>query len=264
LPKIIDPAKVFDEIFKGTSTTDTAAEVAKRRAYNKSVLDLVTGDAQSLTAKLGRTDAQKLQEYLDGVRELERQIAGTGVSTAQCTPGTRPVVSTDFPTKVKQMSDLMVLAFQCDATRVITFMLGNALSNQTYPSLGITRGHHDISHHASDPANIAMLQTIGIWEMEQFAYLLTKLKAVTEGTSNMLNNSAIFLSSDISDGNRHNHDDLPVILAGQGGGLLHPGRHITYARTAHVPISNLLVSTLATVGVTGMALGDSTGPLAEV
>ncbi len=264
LPKLTDPAKIFDEIFKGTSVTDSDAAAAKRRAYNKSVLDLVTADATRLTAKLGRTDANKLQEYLTGVRELERQIAGTSTTTATCAPGVRPVASTDFSTKVKQMADLMVLAFQCDATRIITFMLGNALSNQTYPALGITRGHHDISHHANDVANIDMLQTIGLWEMEQFAYLLTKMKGITEGTSNMLYNSAVFLSSDISDGNRHNHDDLPVLLAGHGGGALHPGKHVVYAKTAKQKISNLLLSTLATVGVTGMMLGDGTGPLPEV
>ena len=120
----------------------------------------------------------------------------------------------------------MVLAMQCDATRIITFMLGNAISGQTYPSLGITGGHHDISHHASDPTKLSQLASIGLWEITQLAYLMNKMKAVTEGSSNMLFNSTIFFSSDISDGNRHNHDDMPVILAGHGGGALTPGKHL--------------------------------------
>jgi hypothetical protein len=261
LPKLIDPVKVFDQIFAGVNPTESAAAAAKRRAYDKSVLDAITGDAKGLGLKLGRSDNVKLDQYLTGVRALETKLmAMTPVS--QCMPGAKPPATSDFPAKVTIMSDLMVLAMQCDATRIITFMLGNAISGQTYPALGITGGHHDISHHANDATKLSQLATIGLWEITQLAYLLNKMKAVTEGSSNMLYNSTVFFSSDISDGNRHNHDDLPVILAGNGGGALKPGQHLIFPNNMRQKISNLLVTMLGTVGVANATIGDSTGPLA--
>jgi len=146
-------------------------------------------------------------------------------------------------------------------------MLGNAISGQTYPALGITGGHHDISHHANDATKLSQLATIGLWEITQLAYLMNKMKSVTEGadgSSNMLYNSTIFFSSDISDGNRHNHDDLPVILAGHGGGALKPGQHLMFPNNMRQKISNLLVTMLGTAGVPNAAIGDSTGPLVGV
>jgi hypothetical protein len=265
LPKLTDPVKVFDQIFAGANPTETAAAAAKRRAYDKSVLDAITADAKGLALKLGRSDNVKLDQYLTGVRALETKLMAMTPVGGQCTPGTKPAPTTDFPAKVALMSDLMVLAMQCDSTRVITFMLGNAISGQTYPHLGITAGHHDISHHANDPAKLSQLATIGLWEVTQLAYLMNKMKAVTEGadgSSNMLYNSTIFFSSDISDGNRHNHDDLPVILAGHGGGALKPGRHVSFPNNMRQKVSNLLVTMLGTVGVANPAIGDSTGPLA--
>jgi hypothetical protein len=141
-------------------------------------------------------------------------------------------------------------------------MLGNAGSGQTYPNLGIAGGHHDISHHASDPTKLSQLASIGLWEMTQFAYLLNKMKSVPEGSSNMLYNSTVFFSSEISDGNRHNHDDMPIILAGHGGGTLQPGKHVTFPASMKQKVSNLLVTMLGTAGVANATVGDSTGPLA--
>jgi hypothetical protein len=264
LPKIVDPVKVFDQIFAGVNPTESAAAAAKRRAYDKSVLDAITGDAKGLTSKLGRSDNVKLDQYLTSVRALETKLmAMTPVS--QCMPGTKPPATSDFPTKVTLMSDLMVLAMQCDATRIISFMLGNAGSGQTYPNLGIAAGHHDISHHASDPVKLGQLASIGLWEMTQLAYLMNKMKSVTEGadgSSNLLYNSTIFFSSDISDGNRHNHDDMPIILAGHGGGALQPGRHVAFPTNMKQKVGNLLVTMLGTAGVANATVGDSTGPLA--
>lgn len=264
LPKITDPGTAFDQIFKGFVPGQSAADAARRRALNQSVLDQVTAEASSLKLKLAHTDSLKVDEYLEGIRGLEQQIDGTSTGQ-QCTMGTRPAsVAGDFPTNVKIMCDLMVLAMQCDATRIISFMLGNATSLQTYPSLGITTGHHTLSHHGNDPTKLAQLQTIGNWEMQQFAYLLTKMKAVTEGSSNMLYNSAAFLSSDVSDGNSHTHTDMPVLLAGHAGGKLVTGRHVTYPTTANQKVSNLLVSMLTAAGVPTPVVGDSTGPLTEL
>jgi hypothetical protein len=264
LPKITDPGTVFDQIFKGFTPGQSQADATRRRMLNQSVLDLVTSEASSLSPKLSHTDAHKVQEFLDGVRGLEQQIDGLTSGGQQCTMGTRPTSATDFPSNVKLMCDLMVLAMQCDATRIISFMLGNAASGQTYPSLGITDGHHTISHHGNNPTKLAQLQTIGTWEVQQLAYLMTKMKAVTEGSSNMLYNSAIFMSSDVSDGNSHTHVDMPIILAGHAGGKLSTGRHLAYPTTALQKTSNLLVSVLAAVGVPTPVVGDSSGPLPEL
>src|SRR5262249_30898191 len=141
LPKMTVPQQIFDLIFTGFDPTASQGDIAKRRAYNQSVLDSVTRDAQSLSGKLGATDRGKLDQYMTGVRELERQIADTGSSAAACAPGLRPDRTLDYPTQVQITSDLMVLAMQCDATRVISFMLGNAVSDRTYPFLGINGSH---------------------------------------------------------------------------------------------------------------------------
>jgi hypothetical protein len=276
LPKITNPRQVFDQIFAGYDPDESEAEAEKRRLYDKSVLDAVVGDANGLMTKLGATDRQKLEQYLNGVRELERRLGGMAPGIT-CTPGEPPPSvsggfggsSIDYPTHLRAMLDLIVLALACDATRIVTFMFGNGLSNRTHPFLGIDGGHHDISHHAGDEAKIAQLAQIGRWEMEQFAYFLGRLKEtgdVVEG-QNVLFNSAIFLSSDISDGNRHNHDDLPVLLAGNAGGALHPGRHIAYPNQRNQPkekLANLLVTMLEAAGVSGATLGDSTGPLVDL
>jgi hypothetical protein len=262
LPKITNNSQIFDQIFMGFDPTSSTADRDKRRAYQKSVLDSALADAMSLSGKLGKTDAAKLDQYLTGVRELERQ-ADVATPTAACTkPAIKPVATNaDFETQVKTMSDLMVLAMQCDATRIISFMLGNAGSNRTYNNLGISRGHHDISHHGMMAPNLMMLQQIGTYEIQLFAYLLTKMKAVTEGTSNMLYNSSVFFSSEISDGDRHNHDDMPVILAGHGGGAFTPGKHLLFPQATHTKVGNLLTSVIATLGVNAK-VGDADGPLA--
>jgi hypothetical protein len=160
------------------------------------------------------------------------------------------------------------MAYQCDATRVISFMQGNALSNRTYPHLGISRGHHDISHHGRAQENIDMLIQIGTWEMEQIAYLFDRMKQIpdgADGSSNMLANSVIVISSDISDGDFHNNDDKPVIVGGTGGGFLRAGEHIEYPGgfgADHEKFSNLLVTSLAAAGVQS-SLGDSDKSLLE-
>jgi len=292
LPKLTDALQAFQTLFMGFDPTASAADIAKRRAYDKSVLDYVTGDINSLSAKLGKTDAAKLDQYLTGVRALELQVTTAASSNVACAVGAPPPAAvTDYPTHVQLMLDLIVLAFQCDATRVVSFMQGNSTSNQTYPFLTvngapINSGHHNISHHGGNPTNIAQLVAINTWTFQQVAYLLSKMKAIPDGPigSNLLTNSTIFISSDVSDGNAHNHQDMPVVLAGHGGGMLKPGQHVRYGNpvpvgawrsavpssgagtplSSGIPVSNLLLTTLATVGVTGVTLGDSTGMLTEV
>lgn len=267
LPKMTDPRQVFDQIFAGVDPDETMADAEKRRLYDKSVLDHVKADANALMPRLGYTDRQKLEQFLEGVRQQEQRLGGGQALT--CTPGTPPASGRlAYDVHLKTMLDLITMALRCDATRIVTFMFGNALSNKTHPFLDITGGHHDISHHSGDAAKIAQLAKIGLWEMEQLAYFLTALKAVPDGEGqNLLYNSAVYLSSDISDGNRHNHDDLPVILAGNAGGRLHPGQHVAFPNGRNVTkekMSNLFVTVLEAAGVAGATLGDSTGPLATI
>jgi hypothetical protein len=282
LPKITDPSQLFKQIFMGYDKTASMADIAKRQAYDKSVLDYVTADVNSLAVKLGKTDAAKLDQYLTGVRALELQVTSSA-PMASCAMGTPPPTTVpDYPTHMKLMLDLMVLAFQCDATRVITLMQGNGVSQQTYPFLkangnSITRGHHDISHHGGDPTSIAQLIAINTWTFQQVAYLLTQLKTSPDGSggTNLLTNSTVFVGSDVSDGDLHNHTDMPIILGGHGGGALKPGQHVRYGQavtapswkskvpSSGIPVANLLATTVATVGVKG-TVGDSTGTLPEV
>ncbi len=271
LPKIVDPAQAFNQLFEGFDPNASAAEAAKRLAYEKSVIDFVLADVNGLSPKLGATDKVKLDQYLTSVRELEKRVVDMGPG-ASCMPGTPPIKGAmlDYPGKIKAMMDLIALSFACDATRVVTLMVGNAVSQHTHPFLDINAGHHDISHHMSDPAMIAQLAKIGAWEMQQIGYFLDKLKALPDATEgqNVLFNSAVFVSSDISDGNRHNHDDMPIVLGGNGGGKLKPGQHVTYTPKVRTDpkqkVSNLLVTMLEAAGIAGAQFGDSTGPLAEL
>ncbi|MES1186727.1 MAG: DUF1552 domain-containing protein, partial [Myxococcales bacterium] len=181
LPKIVDPAQAFNQLFEGYDPNASAAETAKRQAHEKSVIDFVLADVDGLSPKLGASDKIKLDQYLTGVRELEKRVVGSGPG-ASCTPGTPPTKGAmlDYPGKLKAMMDLMALAFACDATRIISFMFTNALSQHTHPFLDITGGHHDISHHMNDATNIAQLAKIGAWEMQQLAYLFGKLKELPD------------------------------------------------------------------------------------
>ena len=271
LPKIVDPAQAFNQLFEGFDANATAAEVAKRRAYEKSVIDFVLADVDALKPKLGATDQTKLDQYLTGVRELEKRVVDMGPGVT-CMPGTPPAKGNmlDYPGHFKAMLDLIALAFACDATRVVTLMVGNAVSQRTHPFLDINAGHHDISHHMSDPALIAQLAKIGAWEMQQLGYFFTKLKALPDAVEGqtLLYNSAVFCSSDISDGNRHNHDDMPIVLGGNGGGKLKAGQHISFTKSDKTApkqkVSNLLVTLLEAAGVTSAQFGDSTAPLTEL
>jgi hypothetical protein len=254
---------VFDRLFAGVNPSATADERARIEREQRSVLDYVLGEAQSLSGKLGATDRRKLDEYMTGIRELERRLAPS--EERSCEAPTRPG-DYDFPTHVKLMSDLMVLALQCDATRAITFMLGNAGSGRVYNFLGISGGHHEISHHGSDAAKQALLEKIDIWELTQFAYLLEKMQGVSEGEGTLLDHCAVFFSSEIEDGNSHSHFNMPIVLAGRAGGALHPGRHIAFGsakeRDKQPSVGKLFVSILSALGMPVTKFGDDgDGPL---
>jgi hypothetical protein len=154
------------------------------------------------------------------------------------------------------MSDLLVLAFQTDLTRIATFVFANDGSNRSYPAIGVADGHHDLSHHGGDSAKETKIRAINHFHVAQLAYLLGKLKSIPEGDGSLLDHSMILYGSGISDGNSHRHDDLPILLAGKGAGTIKTGRHIRCA--AETPLSNLYVAMLNRIGVDATAFGDST------
>jgi hypothetical protein len=250
VPKLTNPAVIFDRLFAGG---ESMALRARRQAYQSSVLDYIRGDAERLQQRLGATDRQKLDEYLTAVRELERRIMAADAPMT-CTLPPRPVEGLAYAELVAVMNNLMALALRCDATRVITFMLGNAGSGRDYSFIGAAGAHHEISHHMSEPEKLAKLQTIGTWEVQQFAGLLRLLDGMREpdGTS-LLDNSAVLFSSEIADGNGHLHHGLPVVLAGRCGGALTPGRHVVYAEER--PIANLFLALLNALGATATSFG---------
>ena len=257
LAKETNPQSAFDRLFQGSDARLSAAERERRRRQRLSVLDAVRDDATRLRLRLGPSDRQKLDEYLTGVRELELRIAATGSGVCQATEPEEP---DDHPARVRAMIDVIVLAFRCDHTRVVTFMQGNAGSNQTYPQLGVYDGHHQISHHQSDPTKLAWLEAIDRWEIEQFAYLLQQLHAIQEPGGSLLDSALVFFSSEIEDGDAHRHTNLPVLVAGRGGGASLPGRHVRYA--AEQPIANLFLGMFAAFGITRSSFGDNgTAPL---
>ena len=258
LPKLTSPQVAFDLMFGGYDPTATAEEIARRRKYRLSVLDYVEADALALQSKLGKTDRTKLEQYLDGVRDLELRITNEE-NEPVCETGSYSYSFQDFPGHVKVMLDLIVLALSCDTTRVVSFMLGNGGSGRSYDFLGIPGAHHDISHHGSDPVLMDQLRTIDTWEMAQFAYLLDRMRLVTEGDSNMLENSLVYFGSEIEDGNSHSHYNMPIVIGGSACGKLINGQHLNIDDGK---VSELYITMLQALGVNISTFGDDgSGPL---
>lgn len=259
LPKLADPQVIFDILFSGFDPEATAEELAHRRANRLSVIDYASDQVEALEKKLGKTDRDKVDQYLTGLRDLEKRVTSE-TTEPQCTlPTSFSGAYADFQNHVDLMTELMVLSFHCDMTRVISFMLENAGSYRDYAFIGAPGAHHEISHHQNLPENFAKLETIDRFEMVQFAKLLQRLKSTPEGDGTLLDNCVVFLSAEISDGNAHNHDNLPVLLAGRAGGALSPGRHVKYQGN---PLANLFVSLANTFGIDTNTFGDDgTGPL---
>lgn len=226
LPKMIHPRAVFELLFAGFDPDATAEERARRLTYDKSVLDSVLDDAGRLESRLAADDRGKLEQYLTGLRELELRL---GSLSPACVAVDRPPEDTDFPTRVRLMLDLMAIAVQCDLTRVATFMMGNSISGQSFPWLGIGDAHHALSHHQQDPAKLDKLTVIDRWEVEQMVHLAQKLDAMDDGDgATVLDNSLLYFASEVADGNSHTKRNLPILLAGRGGSNIAPGRHVHY------------------------------------
>jgi hypothetical protein len=264
MAKEINPRLVFERLFAGQVKGEAESARAKRERYQLSVLDFVMEDASALKNRLGVRDQRKLDEYLSAVRELELRLARTAPSAGDgAAKVKRPVgIPPEFQDHARLMTDMLVLAFQGDLTRIATFVFANDGSNRSYRPIGVPEGHHDLSHHGNAKAKQEKLQKINTFHINQLAYLLGKLRAVQEGESNLLDSSMIVYGSGISDGNRHNHDDLPILLAGGGGGALKTGRHVLYPR--ETPLTNLYVTMLEVMGAHVDSFGDSKGRLSGV
>lgn len=262
LPPEINPRAVFERLFGDGETTDPAARAQLAR-QDRSILDFVRSDAARLGMGLGAGDKRKLSEYLDAVREievriqkLEKQDPNAVVLPSIDRPGGIPPT---FEEHIDIMFDLMTIAFQADLTRVITLMIGREGGNRTYRNIGVPDAHHGLSHHFNDQAKIDRLQKIDQHHVTQFASFLSKLSATKDGDGTLLDNSVIMYGSSLSDGNRHEHLNLPAILAGGGGGRMRGGRHIRYKKGT--PMTNLFLSMMDTAGVQPEKIGDSTGKI---
>ncbi len=263
MPKEVNPRLVFDRLFASRSKDETAAARAKRELYNKSVLDFVAEDADSAqaTARPHRpAQARRVPHLGPRDRAADRRAPRRLGRRPTCpTSPARTGVPQDNREHIRLMLDLMVLAFQGDVTRIGTFMFANEGSTKSYPFIGVPEGHHDLSHHGGNPHKHEKLIKINRYHVAQLAYFLGRLKTIQEGDGTLLDNAMIVYGSGLSDGNRHNHNDLPILLAGRGGGTIRTGRHIKLDK--ETPLNNLFLAMLDRMGVPVDSLGDSTGRL---
>jgi hypothetical protein len=263
-PTEVNPRAVFERLFGDGQTTDAKARL-RIMSEDRSLLDFVCGDVARLQPSLGARDKSKLEEYLEGVRDIERRIQKAEEQSAnlQVPLLERPSgIPDEFEDHAKLMSDLMVIAFQTDMTRVITFMMAREGSNRSYRSIGVPDGHHSVTHHQNDPEKIAKTMKIDELHVRTFSYLLSKMEATKDGDGTLLDHSLVLFGSSISDGNAHTHHDLPLVLAGGAGCGIRGGRHIRYE--AETPMNNLLVTMLDKAGISADKLGDATGELDQL
>lgn len=256
------PRLVFERLFGRSDKGADPEETARKRERRKSLLDFVYEDAKRVQKDLGPTDRRKLDEYLYALRTVEKRIEfveENGLDTGEPEIDVPEEKPTKYSEYAQLMFDLQVLALRTDQTRIITFMMGGEGSNRSYREVGVKGGHHGLTHHQGDEEKIADITKINKYHTEQFAYYVDQLASVEEGDGTLLDNCMVVYGSGIGDGNRHNHDQLPVIFAGGGGGTIRTGRHIAYPQ--HTPMTNLYLNMLDRMGVHEETLGDSTGRL---
>ncbi len=254
----VNPRSVFERLF-GTVDPSLSADVRARRAiYRKSILDQTRENTERLAGTLGGADRRKLDEYLTGIREVERRIGAA--EKEQITPAIEKPsgIPFEYADYVKLMFDLQVIAFQSDLTRVSTMMLGREGSVRTYPEIGVPDPHHPLTHHRGHPDFIEKVTKINTYHVELFSYFVEKLKATADGDGSLLDHSAILYGCALSDGNAHSNFDLPLLLAGHAGGI-RGGQHV--AAPEKTPVANLFVHMLSSTGVETGRFADSTGQL---
>jgi hypothetical protein len=262
LPMEINPRVVFDRMFGDGAT---AEERLSRIEQQRSILDAVVGQVRRLEGGLGTNDRNRVAEYLDTVREIERriQLSEKQNSNTDLSVPTSPAgIPDDHQEHSKLMFDLMALSFQADITRISTFMMAREVSYRTFPMLGISEGFHPASHHQNNADRLANLTKINTYHVSLVAHLLERLKATPDGDGNLLDHSLILYGSGMSNSNVHDHSPLPILVAGGAAGRLKGGRHLM--NPENTPMSNLLLSILHKAGIEEMSVGDSTGPLSEL
>lgn len=285
----VNPRALFNRLFgAGDYEDDNGAPLspedrARRQAEDRSILDTVMEEAGSLRRNLGVHDREKLDEYFTSVREVERRLLWTEKASIAATnpntdahgaelksgaillkDGVPDHIPSDYAEHIRLMGDMMVLAFQADLTRISTFMFAREGSNRSYPMIGISEGHHELSHHGGAVEKLEKIQKINRFHTDQLAYILQKMQSIRETDGTLLDNTILVYGGGISDGDRHNHDDLPILVAG-GKGLFRTGRHVTYQDGT--PLTNLFMTAFDRIGLPTEkigSLGDSTGKLAQL
>lgn len=264
MPTVNNPKTVFRRLFGDASSKSSPRERSRRERLRASVLDATLDDARRLHRTLGKSDQLKLNEYLYSIRELERRVQMSSPLTA----GEKPNLDIpnappgDYAEHVRLMGDLMVLAFQADATRVCTFMFGTAAGGQTYPMLGIRDGHHELSHKIGNPDARAALRKIDRFNVSLFTYIVQRMKDIPEGEGTLLDNSIVYYGSGLGNGGAHTPYDLPVLLAGRGAGTINTGQHLK--SPFNTPLNNLWLLVLNAMDIPMKRFGNSTEPLRGV
>ena len=254
-----DPRLVFEKLFG----SGNQVEDARRRHYRKSILDFVKDDAKRLQKRMGATDRSKMEEYLTAVRDIETRIERAENFDFEAPEDKRPTgIPKSFEEHIAIQFELMALAFETDTTRISSFMLAHDGSNRAFPELGINSGHHELSHHRKNAEHLKKIAQIDLFYTKQLTKFLQRLKDTKEGEGSLLDHSMIVYGSGIADGDRHSHNDLPVVLAGRGNGQLKPGRLIE--NKEGTPMTNLYLSLLDKMGVDAERIGDSTGRLTGI
>ena len=276
--KEIDPRFAFDRLFRGVVPNK---QVKPESPWKKSVLDIVSQDAKALQKNLGIADQNKLAEYLESIRSIEMRLDNMENFKdfeAGITPDIKKelqrldirideyvdlTAGIDVTEKVRLMLDIIVLAFWSDASRVATFMFGNSVSNRNYSFLdGVHANFHSLSHHQNDPRRMVQYELINKWHIEQYAYFLNRLKAIPEGDGNLLDNSMVMFGSGLSDGNRHSPYNLPIVVAGKGGGTLKTGQHLIFEE--NTPLANVHLTLANSMGLGLNRFADSTGEMSAI
>ncbi|HEV8316986.1 MAG TPA: DUF1552 domain-containing protein [Vicinamibacterales bacterium] len=260
LPMENDPRAVFERLFGSSESTEQTARLARIK-MERSILDMVTGRLAQLRMSLGSSDRLRVTEYIDSVRDIERRIQRAEEQSSRELPiVAQPAgVPATYEEYAKLMFDLWALAWQCDLTRVGTFMFGREKSSRNYPEIGVPDAHHPLSHHQGRPEKLARLSKLNAFHMKLFAHFLEKLASTQEGDGRLLDRVMVVYGSGMSNSDMHLHQELPMLLVGSGGGEIKGGRHIRV--TKDMPLANLHVTVLEKMGIPAERLGDSTGKI---
>jgi hypothetical protein len=263
MPRDTNPRVVFERLFGDVGSTNATVRLARIQTQ-RSILDSVIEKVNDLQGGLGARDRVKISEFLDAIRDVERRIQKAEEQADRELPvvDSPAGIPVSFEEHAKLMYDLQLLAYQCDLTRVFSFMIGREQSGTTYPQIGVPDSHHPISHHQKDPIKMAKLAKINLYHVTLFAQFLEKLRSTPDGDGSLLDHAMILYGASLHDSNAHTHDNLPLLVAGGGAGQLKGDRHIVYPKGT--PLANLHLTMADKLGIPIEHFGDSTGKLAEL